>query len=66
MRPILIEIYFLLVECELLGGVEGEVVIVLLLVEVLLEFVVIQLLLLVPVADFGLGGEATSDVVVVH
>jgi len=49
-----------------LGGVEGEVVIVLLLVEVFFEFVVLEFLLFVPVAHFGLGGEAVGDVVVVH
>jgi hypothetical protein len=56
----------LLVGGELLGGVEGQVVIVLLLVEVLLELVVGEFLLLVPVAQLGLGGEAVGDVVVVH
>ena len=56
----------MLVEGQLLGAVEGQVVIVLLLIEIFLELVIGVLLLFVPVAEFGLGGEAVGHVVVVH
>ena len=48
------------------SGIESEVVIVVFLVEVFLEFVTVEFLLLVPVAEFGLGGKTVSDVVVMH
>ena len=53
-------------EANFSGGVEGEVIAVLFLVEVLFEVVVIELAFLVPVTQFGFGGESTCNVVVVH
>lgn len=53
-------------ESQLGGGIEGEVVVIGLLIEVLFELVVIEFFFLVPVAEFGLGGEPVGHVVVVH
>ena len=53
-------------EANFSGGVEGEVIAVLFLVEVLFEVVVIEFAFLVPVTQFGFGGESTCNVVVVH
>lgn len=47
-------------------GVETHVLAGVLLVEVLLELVVLELGLLVPVAELGFGGETVLDGVVVH
>ena len=48
------------------GGVEGEVIAVLFLVEVLFEVVVVEFAFLVPVAQLSFGGKSAGDVVVVH
>lgn len=48
------------------GGVECEVVIGLLLVEILLEVVVVELFFLVPVADPGRGVVSIGNIVVMH
>ena len=47
-------------------GFKGEVVAVVLLIEILLELVVVMLLFLIPVAQFGLGGIAVTHTIVMH
>lgn len=60
------ELNILCGEVEFVGGIEGEVVVLLLLVQVLLELVVVQLLLLVPVTHTSHRVEPVRDIVVVH
>jgi len=57
---------WLLCGCDFGVGVEGEAVVVVFLVEVFFELVVVELFLLVPVADSGCGLVAVAHVVVVH
>ena len=60
------ELGWLVGEANFSGGVEGEVIAVLFLVEVLFEVVIVEFGFLVPVAQFGFGGESVSHVVIVH
>jgi hypothetical protein len=53
-------------ESDFEGVVEGEVVALFFLVEVLFELELVEFFLLVPVAQFGVGGVAAADVVVMH
>ena len=53
-------------EANFSGGVEGEVIAVLFLVEVLFEVVIVEFGFLVPVAQFSFGGEPVGYIVVMH
>ena len=53
-------------ESYLGGGVESEVVIGLLLVEIFLEVVVVELFLLIPIAHPGGGVVSIGNIVVMH
>ena len=56
----------MVVECELLGGIEHEIVTILFLIEVFFELVIMMFLFFVPVSNFGFGSESVTDVVIVH
>lgn len=47
-------------------GIEGKIVIIILLVEVLFELMIVQLFFLVPIADPGGGVVAVTDIIVMH
>lgn len=59
-------VYLLIGESYLGGGVECEVVIGILLVEIFLELVVVELFLFVPVAYPGGGVVSIGNIVVMH